>query len=111
LVGMMPMMVQGQICKQQERSNNEGHSARLPPGDDPQNEPNDRKRSLHGSSALVRRFPLSEQRTVVQLEARRLFGNVNVECCAREDSGDRKIEVSSEHILAPVQRRLCRFLW
>jgi|HubBroStandDraft_4_1064222.scaffolds.fasta_scaffold2974289_2 hypothetical protein len=56
-----------------------------------------RQRSLHGVPALVRNFPFSQKRAIVQAETRRLLRKIDVERRAGEQGRDKKRELTEEH--------------
>jgi len=85
------------VCDQQYRAKDERQPAGQPPRHDAQKEADDRQRSLHRKSALIGGLPLSEKCAIVQSETRRLLGEANVECRAREERCDDQSQLSCHH--------------
>ena len=69
----------------------------LPPGDGAEEKAEHRQARLHGEAALVGGLPLGKQRPVVQLEPRRLLGEIDVEGRAGEEGGNDESEMSYKH--------------
>jgi hypothetical protein len=61
------------------------------------------ERSLHRIAVSVTWFPLFKERPVVQAEARRMFGYIDVDGRACERSGDDKRQMSEKHVPTPAR--------
>ena len=60
----------------------------------------DREARLHRVTPLVGRLPLGEERAIVELKARWLLGDVDVDRCSREDRGYRERKLSCQHLFS-----------
>ena len=61
--------------------------------------------SLHGEAALVSGLPFGKRRAIIEREARRLLGDIDVECRAKEGGGDDQGKLSGEHDQSTNHRR------
>jgi hypothetical protein len=76
----------------------------LPPCCEAKEEAEDSKASLHRKPALVGRFPLLEQCSVVEPKASRLLCHVDVQGGSREYRSAEQSELTNEHddLLTPI---------
>ena len=81
-----------------ERAEEEGREPGLPPGDGAKQKAKQSQARLHGEAVLVGRFPLGKQVAVVQLEPRRLLGEIDVESRAGEEGRNDECEMSYKHV-------------
>jgi hypothetical protein len=87
----------GPIGNQDQRTEKPEPDTALPPCQYSQDEANDGKRGLHDEAALVRGFPFDKQRSIVEMQPRRLLGEIDVECCAEENRSDGQCEQADDH--------------
>src|SRR5271165_3623045 len=85
------------IGEHQHRTDEERDTTCEPPSRDSEEERDNCKWSLHRESALIGWFPLSEKCTVIQPQACRLFGEVDIERGTGKEGRNYQGEVASEH--------------
>src|SRR5207248_10801977 len=68
----------GPIGNQSERTEKPEPDTGLPPCQYSQDETNDGKRRLHDEAALVSGFPFNQQGSVIEMQPRRLLGEIDV---------------------------------
>jgi hypothetical protein len=67
------------VGEDQQGADEKGKDPGLPPGDAPEDKAEHGQRPLHGETALVGRLPLGQECAVVQSEAGRLLGGIDIE--------------------------------
>jgi Abortive infection alpha len=74
----------GPICEQDHGSKQPTPVEGAEAGDEPEDPADDREACLHYVAPLVGQLPLGEERPIVELKARGLLGDVDVDCGPRE---------------------------
>src|SRR5713101_1378024 len=71
---------------------------------EPEEPAHDREARLHHVAPPIGRLPLGKERAVVELKARWLLGDVDVDRCPGEDGGYRERKLSNQHLRSPSTR-------
>jgi hypothetical protein len=95
-VGAITNSVYGQFASRTTAPSSQRQS-RVEIGEQPKKPTDDGEARLHHVAPLIGRLPLGEERAIVELKARWLLGDVDVDRCPREHGSYRERKFSNQH--------------